>query len=787
MNVPGDQAEPSVHGRASGQGRVYQAVGDQHISEYHYHYGSQEEELLPLSAIERSIVGRGSPGPLAQVPVPDAVRVPLVGHTPKILRDRTELMESLLEAAENEGGGIHVLHGLGGCGKTSLAHAFFRDVTREGRRIGFWVNASDRGSLRAGMLAIAADQGAGTTELVAAHSGLRAASDLVWHYLNQASVPWLLVLDNADDPALLYEGNWLRESDRGLALVTTRRAISTAWQDVTFHEVGVLPVHDAAQVLRDLAPEAGSTAESVRVAEKLGCLPLALTLAGSYLAHQILESWSMADYEHHLESDPTNLIDQGDSAAGKRSQPRRLVSRTWQLSLEAIADEGMPEAATLMRLLSCWGADPVPLTLLSSAVAGAADLTALDPPLGQSQVGAALQALLAHSLVSIVPVPVGAGSIRCLQAHGVLLDSVAADVPTGQRPILTDVAVGLIEAELPADEAEPVRGEQYRLFLPHAMKLLRGQQGAAAAERAVSMAVRLVLCVHETGDYAAAYALAETAVQTAERLLGSENLGTLRARRCAGWALFRMGRFEEAAQWHRQTLEVCERVLGSEHAETLETCCALQAPLCQTGRMEEGVSLLRGVIATRERLWGVTHAKTLNARAALLEFLVLCGEVEEFEQTARITVEDCEGALGPDHPTTLMARHNYAFGLFKCEQPQEADPVARRTLADRERVQGAEHSQTLSAALLLGWIAERCGRPEEAIVLAQRVVVGQERALGNEHPYLLTNRAGLATSLAALGRTEEAREVAERNLPLCERVLGLQDSVTVETRRILSE
>lgn len=786
MSGPPDGAEPSVHGRASDQGRVYQAVGDQHISEYHYHYGAPDEVApLPGPTIGRQIVGPGRSASSVQVPVPDAVRVPLVGHTPKILRDRTELLAGLRAAAANEAGGLHVLHGLGGCGKTSLAHAFFQEVTRAGPRIGFWVNASDRGSLRAGMLAVAADQGAATTELVAAHGGLRAASDLVWRCLEQSTVPWLLVLDNADDPAFLHEGNWLRESSRGLTVVTTRRALAGTWPDATLHEVGVLPVHDAAQVLRDLAPEAGSTAESVRVAEKLGCLPLALTLAGSYLAHQVLESWTMAEYEQHLESDPTSLIDQGDAAAGRRSEPRRMVSRTWQLSLEAIAGEGVPEAATLMRLLSCWSADPVPLTLLSAADAGAAGLAGLDPPLGRGRVGAALHALLAHSLVSIVRVPVGTGSVRCLQAHGVLLDSVAADVPPAQRPVLTDVAVGLIGAELPEIEAEPAVGERYRLFVPHAVKLVRGRHEPGAAERAVTLAVRLARCVHESGDYAAACALAEAAAETAERELGSGHRATLRARRCVGWALFRLGRFEESVRWSRQTLDVCERVLGPEDADTLETCCALQAALCQSGGSEEGVSLLRRVVVTRDRLWGATHARTLNARAILLEYLVPGGDADEFDRTARGTVDDCEAVLGADHPTTLMARHNQAFGLFTRGRWHEAEPVVRRTLADRERVQGAEHAQTLSAAVLLSWIAGKCGRPEEAIVLAQRVVVGQERSLGDAHPYLLTNRAALATSLAAVGRAEEARKVAERNLPFCERVLGLQDPVTVETRRAL--
>jgi hypothetical protein len=69
--------------------------------------------------------------------------------------------------------------------------------------VGLWVNASDRASLRAGMLAVAADRGAGDGELLAARTGLRPAADLVWQYLDRSSEPWLLVLDNADEPEIL--------------------------------------------------------------------------------------------------------------------------------------------------------------------------------------------------------------------------------------------------------------------------------------------------------------------------------------------------------------------------------------------------------------------------------------------------------------------------------------------------------------------------------------------------------------------------------------------------------
>lgn len=118
-----------------------------------------------------------------------------------------------------------------------------------------WVNAADRASLRAGMLAVAADRGAHDGQLPAARNGYRPAADLVREHLERSADPWLLVLDNAGDPAVLRDGSWLRSSPRGSVVVTTGRAAARWWPGAELQHIGVLPREDAARVLCDLAPE----------------------------------------------------------------------------------------------------------------------------------------------------------------------------------------------------------------------------------------------------------------------------------------------------------------------------------------------------------------------------------------------------------------------------------------------------------------------------------------------------------------------------------------------------
>lgn len=697
-------------GRASDQGRVYQASGDQHITEHHHHD-------VPWTG-------------------PDSVRRPAIGRAPAILRDRTELLGRLEAAvAAGTGNAVFVLHGLGGCGKTAVACALFEHATRQRGHLGLWVNASDQASLRAGMLAVAADRGAVDGELMAARNGLRAAADLVWDRLDQSDQPWLLVLDNADDPAVLRDGGWLRTSPRGTVLVTTRQSATHWWPAAELLHVGVLPREEAAQVLCDLAPGTGSVEDAAAIADRLGRLPLALTLAGGFLAHQVIVPWTMAEYGRRLQErpDPIELIDRGTSDAGNNS--RHLVSGTWQLSLNSLVGQHLPEAVTLLRLLACWSNDPLPLSLLADARLG--------PPLPVDRVEPALRGLLDHSLTELVP-----GDIRCLRTHGVLLDSVARVTPVGERDQLAAAAAGLLLSALPELPERGLRDSRLNLFAPHTLALLRRvlawpDVSVGTAETAVSCALRLVTAQHRAGDYASALATAEGATRLAERRLGKDHALVLRLRQRTGKATDRLGHLEAAADFHRTLLGDLERVCGPDAPDTLTTCLHLSRPLTWIGHPAQAVRLMHRAAAGRAAQLGPWHPLTLEARACLLE-LPPGPDLDREVLAGPGLVTDCHRELGADHPVTLAAELNCAGALFHTGRHSEALVSARRALAAHELRFGTDYPITLAARSRLSSVLHAVGEFEEAVEQAEIVMEWRERVLGPAHPWTVVVRDNLA-------------------------------------------
>ena len=118
-------------------------------------------------------------------------------------------------------------------------------------------------------------------------------------------------------------------------------------------------------MLRDLAPEITDPGgqEARELSRRLGGLPLALHLAGTYLGSPFARWSTFAGYRQALDGVelPAALTDIEERGADIHA----TVQRTWDLSLDALAAEGMPQARPLLLVLSCFApATPIPAWLL---------------------------------------------------------------------------------------------------------------------------------------------------------------------------------------------------------------------------------------------------------------------------------------------------------------------------------------------------------------------------------------------------------------------------------------
>jgi tetratricopeptide (TPR) repeat protein len=749
-----------------------------------------------------------------------ALRAP-TGRLPERVRGRDDLLACLRILAREPDGRVHVLAGLGGTGKSTVALRVAREMDRLGRAA-WWVPAVDAGTVAARLLGLARELGAPAGEVTEALNGRRDPADLLWRFL-QSRPGWLLVFDNADDLAALTVGGndaaggagWLRPSAAGLIIVTSREGDRRAWgPNAELHPVSWLNAATGAQVLADLAPGAGPPEDAAALSERLGGLPLALRHAGSQLASEFTAEKTFRGYTQALDERFGRVM--GHGAADDRA----VVTRTWELSLDALAARGRPQARPLLRVLSCLApAVLIPPSLLDLAVLGrmCAD--------GEDEAAEGLAALSSVGLITASPGVAGPG--RAVTVHplvtetsrlqmsaedlartggtAVALLAAAAsrlcnDVPDDWpvwvqlaphvQAVYGFLASRLADADLSAlaDAAESVA----HAFLWAGFYSASQELAAAALQQTarlgadhpavVSLRVRVARARMYLGEYAQAEQLYRNLIPDATRVLGPDHIMTLITRSGLAWVLSAQGQYEQAEQLYRNLLPDMMRVHGPDHLDTLGVRSGLAELLGNRGQYEQAERAFRDLLAEQTRVHGPDHPDTLTTRSEIASMLEGQGQREQAEQALRDLLADRLRIVGPDHPFTLGTRHQIALMLEDGGQYEQAERAFRDLLAEQTRVHGPDHPGTLNTRHQIARMLADRGQHEQAEEAFRDLLADRLRIQGPDHPDTLDVRLWIASLLADRGQHEQAKEAFRDLLADRLRIQGPDHPGTLNTR-----
>jgi tetratricopeptide (TPR) repeat protein len=632
-----------------------------------------------------------------------------------------------------------VLAGMGGVGKSTVALWLAGEFRRRGRPV-WWVNAADSVSLRGGIVEILRRLEAPEPLIREVSDAAPTAADRFWMFLADrpaASRRALLVFDNADEPSVLAAdgtstpadgAGWARVGGGIVTVVTTRAGDPRVWGGgVRVVPLKALDDVAAAAVLRGIAAQVSDPGgrEAVELARRLGGLPLALHLAGTYLTSPFARWHTFADYRRALDTGQAAVAE----LDGVRSDPRATVSRTWELSLDALGGRGVERARETLYLLACFApTSPIPMALLGSAV-------------NENT----LRALAELALIGTVTVP---GGLPDLTLHPVVADTCRArmidDASIPELAVrLISTAAGALEAERPAD------WPQWERLIPHVLALVTW----AAAHLATPVLLSL-----------------------------------LQAAGSAGYSLWLIGNKEGAGgeEIARAVVTAASR-LGDRHPEAIEARHGLGVTLVARGRIREAEQLFHAVLADRRSVQGDAHEGTLRTRDQLIGTILAQGRYDEAEPMYRALMADQEAFLGPEYDDTLTTLVDLAWSVGMRGDAAQAADLCRRALEIDRRVLGDEHPRTLDAWADLAHWTNESGAHQQAEDMAGHVADRVSRVLGARHPLTLTTRATLARTLAALGRLPEAERILRDVVAAMEQVLSDNDARLFTAHRDLAD
>jgi len=676
-----------------------------------------------------------------------------------------------------------VLSGLGGIGKTQLAAACAQRVWRDhGVELLVWATAGSRETIQATYAQ------AGTEIGQSPPAGVEQASEWFLGWLQTTTRPWMIVLDDLQDPADL-QGLW-PDGPAGRVLVTTRRrdtVLSDRGRQLI--EVGLYTPAEAVAYLQEriATGDGGRLDEAAELAADLGDLPLALAQAAAFIRDR---HETCTGYRRRLRDRRRRLCDilPADALA---DDYRSTVAATWSISAE-LADRLVPLGLARPTLQLASGLDPngAPIEVFTAPTALAYLTRRRDASLDDehdAQVEEpdcrdALSNLHRLNLVSIDP----AGGARAVRTHALVqratLEHLAAEILADTVWAVADTLVQV----WPAVERDTDLGRVLRdctaslterhgplLWVPDVHPLLF-RSGRSLGECGL---------VHAATSY-----LAEMR-STAVDVLGSDHPDTLTTRsNLAGW-LGEAGDLTGAVTAFEQLLTDRLRVLGPDHPDTLTTRGNLAFWRAKAGDPTGAVTAFEQLLTDCLRVLGPDHRHIFAIRENLAVWRGQAGDatgaLTAFEQllTDRLRV------LGPDHPDTLTTRSNLAFWLGEAGDATGALTAFEQLLTDRLRVLGPDHPQTLTTrGNLAFWLGEAGDATGAATATAfeQLLTTDSLRVLGPDHPQTLNIRHNLIRRRGQAGDATGAATATEQLLTDYLRVLGPDHPDTLTTRSNLA-
>ncbi|GIM96464.1 tetratricopeptide repeat protein [Paractinoplanes toevensis] len=708
---------------------------------------------------------------------------PPTGDLPP-LRGRDEQMTWLAQHRRGCSKRVHILTGLGGCGKTTVALAFAASMTREHVTV-WWIRARSPQSYVEGMLAVAS--AAGAPDAAVQRSRELGAVEVAWHALMQYEEPYVLVIDGADDPALLApDGHTaLVRGENAFVLVTSRVVENEAWgREAEVVPLPPLSLTDAAALLLDRIPRraASAASDAEEVAKRLGRLPLALHLAGRYLGSGVADS-DLKRYLRILDNESVRIVDIAARTEGGEAEQQ--VFHTWEVSLAALEAHGNTHARRLLRYLSMFSAgQPIPVELADWRVLHRAGLLTNNPDDAHDVQFRALSGLKKFGLLQPLDDERSAyKEIDVVAIHPLVAEvSLLRLTEEGENATLLLVAAAsaLREACDGLDASDPEHWPVWQLLVPHASALLeRVELADGGGLRNVLDAIApIVRQLRMFGLYTVARSLAAQAAAAAEGAGGDQTALLLRARHDLALVQFDCGDFSEAYRLHVQNLSANEE----NTAAALSTMHHLGLALQAQGHIEQAESMLRGVLDRRVRRFGDNHPAAMSVRHDLASVLHATGKFVEAEQLLREVLSDRNQRLGPTHPDTLSTLHALAYARQAQGDVDGATTLFQKVLAERRLRLGETHPNTLITRHNLAWLVHLSGDYSGAERQLRSVLSDQIDRLGKDHPHTLATQANIAWVLLLQGKYADSYALFDIVLRKRQARLGPDHPDTLTTR-----
>ncbi|KZP11619.1 TPR-like protein [Athelia psychrophila] len=735
-----------------------------------------------------------------------------------------------------------VIYGMPGLGKSQLALHYANVAYTAGIYSHvFWVSASTVERLSQGLVRIL--DLLNHADRHHPDQAVRLAAVRLWFEQSDryGCLRWQLIFDNVTvESAHFLREHLPRQNTRGTILITTRTlniaesVANVAGQEHLIFELKALSKAQSVSLLLKKAGIQTNAPEDLASAEKLvsriGCLPLAVEQAGSYMKRSGLKNTRQLQRMY----DESGLKEVIRWENDLTTYEATSILSTFTVQFQKL-DEIDPDAHKLLKTLAFLDPENIPIDILllgARAISGRLaenaerSLIVSAPP--KRKVPAIRRLLkklkgkqhmesipdipeetyIDNPLEGVPPELIGLITLICseeriraafrhfedlsiaqplyndkpsLHIHDLIQWVLRQSMLIHQEEGYRALAIALLcNAFWTTDHPdEPQSWDECERFVPHFTVLgTQDQQHSMMSEEYLITNESIARYFISRSQYSEAKTLLDRVLAHRRRLLGSTDIGTVSVIQSLAVVYEKLGRYEEAESLLLPVLAVEEKQLGADHLNTLMTMNNLAIMYQGQGKFNEAESLCVRALAGLEKQLGADHRITLST---IHNLAVLYKSQEKFSEAESLYARVLAGRekqLVADHPDTLRTMNNLANMYQSQGKFNEAESLYVRALAGWEK-QRADHPGTLTPANNLALLYKSQGKFEEAESLLLPMLAVEEKQREADYPETLMAVNNLANLYRSQRKFNEAESLYARGLAGWEKQLGADHPSTL--------
>ena len=630
----------------------------------------------------------------------------------------------------------------------------------------FWIDASCEENAESGFAYLGQQSGKGSTFSAGKH------------WLSNISEPWLLVIDNADDPEMDVS-KYFPAGGSGHIIITTRNPGVVTYATVgNFHFGGMDPEEAVTLLLRsaDLYQNAHqlnveSRSAAREIASELGYLALALAYAGATIRRKI---YTLERYLYHYLGSRKKML----SMPPIKTADDANIITTWEIPFQKIATRKSVEhkdAVDLLHLFAFLHFDSVPELIFQktwfSGMENNIHATRLDDASerisawreeSHARLRRALGILCGYSIIDHDP------EKKLCSLHPVVHQWAKDRLPLGERKRWLTCTASVLEQCISPLEAS---GQEFRrLLLPHVESCLRALRSTfpsfpkTVAE--ASQAEKFAAVYAEKSMWRQARSLQQDVVNLRTKIQGKWHDDTLKAQSSLGdicWGLFDVEstvkihvHVMRSRWWLRPGPTYWLAFLKPDHISYCKALSDITLSLWLAGRYDLSQRAGERAVAGLVKRLGPDDPQTLTAMFNLARTYLHLDKVMESRELLTVVVRKRKLFFGLDHLDTLLARHELGMCLRCLGRLVAAEKVLKTVHEKAVQLLGEEHAYTLWSIIDVSKVVCDLGCAEEAALMVENILPILVRTLGEHHGQTDNARLAIARAYALGGRLKES-------------------------------